>query len=751
MAIAIGCVSRNTNDVVDIMINDNGAVHLGRSSLDEYTNPPPTTSNLSGRTADVSGNARSLVDALHQLSQSIPTDVAYTFLNDGDADTTDITYRELEMRSQAIAARLQNKLKPGDRAALVYEPSIDYIAALIGCFSAGVVAVPVYPPDPMRIQRTVTRLKTILDDSNANWILTGVDEYRRFASLFAPTEVLNTSEISVEESCEFREQIITAETLAFLQYTSGSTGSPKGVMLTHANLMFNFEHIKKFDEQEAVAVSWLPMYHDMGLIGLVLQALQSGRRTVLMSPLSFVKRPFNWLKAISRYRAYATSGPSFAYELCVQKITDEEMEQLDLSSWTLACNGAEPIRADTMRRFTERFEPCGFRWETFYPCYGLAEATLIVSGGEKSAEPIIKSFDPASLDQNRVVEVGAFELSGREIVGCGKSVDGQTFSIVNPNDQTRCSEDQVGEIWVRGPGVAQGYWGNVDETNATYNAYVKHENGEPVDDGPHLRTGDMGFVLEGELFVTGRIKDLIIVRGRNHYPQDIERTVEKCHKSLRRDHGAAFSLGIDGDERLVVVQGIVRPKKIDLQQLFAEIRTELLHEHDLAPHAIVLVKCGEIPRTSSGKIQRNACRKLYLDGELQVVAQWNSESEKGVALAGASESGEAGTPAVGETESENISGDVAKGILGDLTLILSELKDGKLPSVLDGRTQLFADLNLESIDLVMLNEMIEQRYETVFPFQDFMAELGRKNQRDISIGQFVEFIRAYLQTMENSI
>ena len=219
----------------------------------------------------------------------------------------------------------------------------------------------------------------------------------------------------------------------------------------------------------------------------------------------------------------------------------------------------------------------------------------------------------------------------------------------------------------------------------------------------------------------------------------------------RRDHGAAFSLGIDGDERLVVVQGIVRPKKIDLQQLFAEIRTELLHEHDLAPHAIVLVKCGEIPRTSSGKIQRNACRKLYLDGELQVVAQWNSESEKGVALAGASESGEAGTPAVGETESENISGDVAKGILGDLTLILSELKDGKLPSVLDGRTQLFADLNLESIDLVMLNEMIEQRYETVFPFQDFMAELGRKNQRDISIGQFVEFIRAYLQTMENSI
>ncbi len=733
------------------MINDNGAVHLGRSSLDEYTNPPPSASNLPGRTSGVTGNARSLVDALHQLSQTIPTDVAYTFLNDGDTDTTDISYRELEMRSQAIAARLQSKLKPGDRAALVYEPSIDYIAALIGCFSAGVVAVPVYPPDPMRIQRTVTRLKTILDDSDANLILTGDDEYRRFASLFAPTEVMNTSEISVEESCEFRKEIITPETLAFLQYTSGSTGAPKGVMLNHSNLMFNFEHIKKFDEEDAVAVSWLPMYHDMGLIGLVLQALQSGRRTVLMSPLSFVKRPFHWLNAISQYRAYATSGPSFAYELCVQKITDEEMGKLDLSCWTLACNGAEPIRADTMRRFTERFEPCGFRWETFYPCYGLAEATLIVSGGEKAAEPIIKSFDAASLDQNRVVEVDAFDLSGREIVGCGTSVDGQSISIVNPKDLTRCPEDQVGEIWVQGPGVAQGYWGKVHETNVTFDAYVKHENGELGDDGPYLRTGDMGFVLDGELFVTGRIKDLIIVRGRNHYPQDIERTVEKCHKSLRRDHGAAFSLGVDGDERLVVVQGIVRPKKIDLQQLFAEIRTELLHEHDLAPHAIVLVKCGEIPRTSSGKIQRNACRKLYLDGELQVVAEWNSQLDKDVALNGASESESRGTPMVAEFDSAEITGCVAEGILADLTLILSDLKGGKLPPVLDGRTQLFADLNLESIDLVMLNEMIEQKYETVFPFQDFMAELGRKNQRDISIGQFVEFIKAYLERSENSI
>ncbi|MEE2639048.1 MAG: fatty acyl-AMP ligase [Planctomycetota bacterium] len=713
------------------MTDDQGTARVEREPYDRFYSTPTVSYAASQKPASKKLESRSLVHALADLAKTIPDDTAYTFLLDGDSDELNISYGDLDRKARSVAAHLQTILEPGDRAALVYEPSIEYIAALVGCFYAGVIAVPVYPPDPMRIQRTVTRLQAILSDSEADAILTGPEEHRRFASLLEAAQVVETTDIPLSLADEFRPVEITPDTLAFLQYTSGSTGVPKGVMLTHANLMFNFEHIRKFDEPDAVAVSWLPMYHDMGLIGLVLQALQSGRRTVLMSPLSFVKRPFHWLKAISRYRAYATSGPSFAYELCVQKISEEEMSQLDLSCWTLACNGAEPIRVDTMRRFSEKFAACGFRPEAFYPCCGLAEATLIVSGGEKDAQPDIRYFDAAKLDQNRVVEVPESAPQARAIVGCGHSVDEQEVAIVDPVSHQVCNEDEVGEIWVRGPGVAQGYWNNSVDSNATFNAYISDSA-----EGPFLRTGDLGFVQKRELFVTGRIKDLIIIRGRNHYPQDIERTVESCHKSLRRDHGAAFAVQVDGEEKLVVVQGVVRPRKLDLEQLFADIRTALLHEHELSPHAIVLVKCGEIPRTSSGKIQRRGCRQLFEEQELEVIAEWSAvsgEHEK------ASREGHNGQPLNGSPVAP-----VECPTLANLIAIVTDLKEGNVPEVLGRQTMLFADLNLESIDLVMLNEMIERKYETSFPFQDFMAELGRQNQRDISLGQFVDFIKQHL-------
>ena len=751
------------------MTDDRGTTRAERNSYEMFYSPSTVSYVSPSKTNKTNEEVQSLVHSLAHLAKTIPDDTAYTFLLDGNEDELNITYGELDLKARAIAARLQSMMNEGDRAALVYEPSIEYIAALVGCFYAGIIAVPVYPPDPMRIQRTVTRLKAILSDSQATTILTGPSERRKFASLLDASQILDTTEVESSEAASFEPVEIRQDTLAFLQYTSGSTGVPKGVMLTHANLMFNFEHIRKFDEENAVAVSWLPMYHDMGLIGLVLQALQSGRRTVLMSPLSFVKRPFHWLKAISKYRAYATSGPSFAYELCVQKIKDEEMKQLDLSCWTLACNGAEPIRVDTMKRFSEKFAACGFKPEAFYPCYGLAEATLIVSGGEKQEEPIIRHFDAKHLDQNRVIEVSEDHESARAIVGCGKSVEDQQIWIVDPESHQVCAEDEVGEIWVKGPGVAQGYWDKPQESNETFNAYVSD-----AAEGPFLRTGDLGFLQGEELFVTGRIKDLIIIRGRNHYPQDIERTVENCHKSLRRDHGAAFAVDVNGEEKLVVVQGVVRPQKLDIDNLFQEIRTALLHEHELSPHAIVLVKCGEIPRTSSGKIQRRACKQLFENDDLEIVAQYaadgsarsaeeksaeqktaeemnghsadhcNGHHVNGTSLNGSASLNGHGLNGHCNCGSVDESMSTSEQTLSDLALIVDDLKDGNVPENMGRQTMLFADLNLESIDLVMLNEMIEQKYATTFPFQDFMAELGRQNQRDISLGQFVDFIDGHL-------
>lgn len=697
-------------------------------------------SNSRRTLANAPAKQSSLVHALEELSSTIPTDIAYTFLPEGEDEEINITFRELAMRAQAVAARLQKLAHAGDRAALVYESSIEYIVALVGCFYAGIVAVPVYPPDPMRIRRTGARLRAILQDSQADIVLTSSSEAHRFGSYLEQAgHVVITDEISADDAMDYRRPKIGPETLALLQYTSGSTGRPRGVMLTHANLMFNFEHIKKFDEPDAVAVSWLPMYHDMGLIGLVLQVLQSGRRTVLMSPLSFVKRPVRWFKAISKYKAYATSGPSFAYDLCVQKISDEEMEGIDLSSWTLACNGAEPVRPDTMQRFAERFAPYGFRYETFYPCYGLAEATLIVSGGDKAATPIIKHFDSHELADNRVVPAAAGE--GRSIVGCGVSVDRQEIAIVDPATNVRCAPDQIGEIWVRGPGVAKGYWNSPDASAETFGATLTGEA------GTFLRTGDMGFLVDGELFVTGRIKDLIIVRGRNHYPQDIERTVESAHPALRRDHVVSFGVDVDDEERVVVVCGVMRAQKLNQQELFSAVRAVLAHEHELSPQAIVLVKGSEIPRTSSGKLQRRGCKDLYLRGELEIVGEWRCED-----FAGGAEPVQAVPVAIKSalTIEPLLNGHAAmqRSIVDVVVGIVRELKGYATSTPVTENSLLFADLAIESIDLVMLNELVERHYLRQFPFADFMAELGRLDQRDVSIGQFANFIRLQLEAEE---
>ncbi len=518
---------------------------------------------------------------------------AYLFLGDGEAETERLTWGELDGRARAIAAALRETVPPGGRALLLYPPGLEFVAAFFGCLYAGVVAVPAYPP---RLNdRSQSRLRSIARDAEPRAALTtssiaaaaGVISER--VPELACSRWIATDALASGGVTDFPEP--DPSSIAFLQYTSGSTAEPKGVMVTHANLAHNERMIgEAFGmDEESVVVGWLPVYHDMGLIGNVLQPLHAGARCVLMPPVSFLQRPRRWLEAIHRYRGTTSGGPNFAYELCLRKASPEG---LDLSSWRLAFNGAEPVRASTLERFAEVFAPAGFRREAFYPCYGLAEATLFVSGGDPG--------QAARIEPPRV--------------GNGHAWMDQRIVIADPETREELPPGAEGEIWIAGPSVAAGYWRNPEATERDFRACLADG------DGPFLRTGDLG-VLEGELFVTGRIKDLIILRGRNHYPQDVELTAERSHPDIHPGGGAAFSVEIAGEERLVLVQEVERHRDQDLDGVAEAVRRAVAEEHEVQPYEVVLVRSGTVPKTSSGKVQRHAARARYLSGELAVMAR----------------------------------------------------------------------------------------------------------------------------------
>jgi acyl-CoA synthetase (AMP-forming)/AMP-acid ligase II len=369
-------------------------------------------------------------------------------------------------------------------------------------------------------------------------------------------------------------------------------------------------------------VSWLPLYHDLGLIGGILQSIYAGFPIIFMSPVAFLQRPLRWLQAISRTRATVSGGPPFAYDLCVRKITPEQRATLDLSSWSQAVIGAEPVRYESLERFAAAFAPCGFRREAFHPCYGLAEATLLAAGGLKAAPPVVFTVQSAALEHDRVVAAPRAEKGAQTLVGYGQDLEGQEIVIAHPETQTRCSPDEVGEIWIAGPSVAQGYWNQPEDTERIFGAYLADTR-----EGPFLRTGDLGFLKDGELFVTGRLKDLIIVDGRNNYPQDVELTVEQSHPSLRPGCCAAFSVDIAGYEQLVILVEVerhyqpMRQHLPDTSEIVQAIRRAVAESHELRVYAVSLLKPGSIPKTSSGKIQRHACRVQFLTGNLHVIKE----------------------------------------------------------------------------------------------------------------------------------
>ena len=590
------------------------------------------------------------VDVLRARAQQTPERLAYAFLVDGEVgDEIRLTNSELDRRARAVATHLQSVAAPGDRVLLLYPQGVDYITGFLACLYAGMVAIPIFPP---RGKPTDMRIQLIAEDAASGLALTTDRIRTHFAHRLDHAPGLNqvnwvaTDTVAAELAGQWRVPQLDSESLAYLQYTSGSTGTPKGVMISHGNLLHNSEYTQGLWGYDASSsmVTWLPLFHDMGLIYGALQPLYMGFPCYMLSPAAFVQHPFRWLQAISHYRATHSGAPNFAYDLCVQKVTAEQRAQLDLSNWRMSLNAAEPVRADTFESFQTAFAPCGLPPHTVCHGYGLAEATLIVSGGRADRAPVFLDVRTDALEHDYVRPAGAAEAAAdasgtpdaaapadgspfpvastdtQRLVGAGLPGDDARVVIADPVTLGACGAGEVGEIWVSSPSVAQGYWQRPEATAETFGAHLSGTG-----DGPFLRTGDLGFMRAGEVFVTGRWKDLIIIRGSNYYPQDIELTVERSHPSLRpAGHGAAFSVTVDGDEKLVVIQEVERShlRRLAVDEVVAAIRQAVSSEHDLGVHSVVLLKTATVPRTSSGKIQRSTCRAAFLGGDLKAVAQW---------------------------------------------------------------------------------------------------------------------------------
>lgn len=574
---------------------------------------------------------RTLTDVLVQRADHYGDKVVFAYSCNGEDEPDQVSYRRLDHRARAIASALQRKGAAGARVLVLCPSGLDFIAAIFGCFYAGTVAIPVHPPVHSRL---ISRVASIVSDARADFVLTTFDVQDELKPVVdqlpdgASLEWYAVDTDVPDDANEWSPPQIDSESTAFVQYTSGSTGTPKGVHLTHANLLANLEDIAQVlgPDDDVRIVSWLPLHHDMGLIGAIFGVLYAGGTCYLMPPSAFIQRPMRWLETISRHRAAFSVAPNFAYELCVERSTPEERAALDLSSWTSALSGAEPVRVATMQRFAEAFGPAGFRREIFRPVYGLAEATLFVSGAtDRNAAPMERHLDGVALRENRIVPVTPEHPSAASVVGCGPVAANQRIVIVNPATRRQCGSDEVGEIWVAGGNVARGYWGKPAETEETFGAYVA-DTGQ----GPFLRTGDLGFLADGELFVAGRLKDVVIIRGRNYYPNDIEFTVQETHAGLMAGRGAVFSVEPEsgGPEQLIVVQEIDREKITDTDAVIGGIRTAITAEHEIHPHAVLLVDALRIPTTSSGKIRRRACRQKFVDGDLEAFAQWQAPANR---------------------------------------------------------------------------------------------------------------------------
>ena len=584
----------------------------------------------------------SLVDVLRSRAARQPDRQAFGWWGERGGVDSSLTYAALDEKARAIGATLQAKAAPRARALLLYPPGFDYVAAFYGCLYGDMIAVPAYPPEPTRLDRTLPRLRAIIADAQATVVLTSSAILAFVAPVLAHAPELGAlSWISTDpltDASGWSPPALAQDDLAFLQYTSGSTGTPKGVMLSHGNLLENAEVIRRAHDyhDRTRMVAWVPPYHDMGLIGSIIQPVYSGFPCTLMSPMTFLRRPLTWLQAITQIGATSSGAPNFAFDLCARKVTPEQRSKLDLSTWDVAYCGSEPVRADTLERFTRAFASCGFRRSSLYPCYGLAEATLIATGGKKGT---------------------GYAVNRAGAVSCGETLTGGDLAIVDPDRHTRCAPGTIGEIWLRSSSVASGYWNRPDETAHTFRACIEGEH------GTWLRTGDLGQVQHGELYVTGRLKELIIVRGLKHFPSDLEATIEQTQwhtPHFRPGGSAAFSAEAAGEERLFVVVEVERRQRerrgasapiverrrrtdrrarpfayrddietasFDPARVVRELRNAIAAQHGVEVAGVFLTRPGAVPKTSSGKKQRVLCRSLFLDALNQdLLHAWLTDS-----------------------------------------------------------------------------------------------------------------------------
>lgn len=647
-----------------------------------------------------------------------------------------ISYAGLWKEARALAGYMQDRcrIRAGDRVLLCYPPGLDFIVGLFACFAAGAIAVPAFPP---RRNRKASRIRSIVVDANARWALSTsavVEQLlgdREHDDLIG-VQLLATDDLTRRNINGWRRPKINGDSLGVLQYTSGSTGSPKGVMLQHQSLVANSQLILQgFDPSEqTVGCSWLPTYHDMGLVGGVMMPLYIGCVDVLCSPMTFLQRPARWLQGITKYGVTVSGGPNFAYQLCVDKVSEAEMAELDLSTWDIAFNGAEPIRAATLQAFAEKFEKVGFNPASMLPCYGMAETTLLVTAGPRDPRPILQSFDGKALDQKIVKPVVTGADNSRELVACGRVLCGEKVIIADPDTNRELPSDAIGEIWVQSPSVGLGYYRRDDATSHTFGATTADN------EGPFLRTGDLGFIYDDQLYVSGRLKDMIIVRGVNRYPQDIEETVEQASDVVQAGSVGAVAMEHDGREQLVIVAETVRLRDQDWDRHIQAIRRAITAEHELPPDAVYLVRNSSIPKTSSGKIQRHACLHAVRDGDLKLIAKWvrwEEEQSGSLRLADAApmmQAAAAGgrTGKVNETE-------VSKPIVEAIKVTIRQVA-GERARNLDLETNIVLDLGLDSLERLEIARKLERLFGGRFPEQ-VLDEIETIGQTALAVERYL--------------
>ncbi len=661
---------------------------------------------------------QNIIQRLKELAATRPNDVIYNYVEDEKKPPVSMTYAEVDAEAKKIASNLLATGKKGDRALMLYPAGLEFISAFYGCLYAGMVAVPAYPP---RKNQKISRLKSIISDADAAVVMTSQKAALVSKPLFEEDETLqglvwlesDSAALAAtdEKRVEAAFSAVEGSDLAFLQYTSGSTGNPKGVMISHGNLMSNMEVIYlscDYDEHTR-SVSWLPHFHDMGLMGGVIEPLYSGTEITFMAPAYFLQKPIRWIELISHNKATHIAGPNFAYDLCTEKVSEEDLKNLDMSHLKIALNGSEPVHAETLRRFTEKFSLCGFKSKAHYPSYGMAETTLLVTGGNADEEAIILNIDAADLQNGKITIRPSGAEGSQEMVSSGHSWTDHEVKIVDMKNFKVLEEDTVGEVWVCGSSIAQGYWKNPEKTEEDFHAYTAEK------EGPYLRTGDLAFEHEGELYICGRAKDLLIIRGKNYYPQDIEMAVSASHEALSQGGTAAFSLEIDEREQLVIVQEIQRThmRKFNEEEVLDAMIETIGVECELQVYDILLVRPGQVLKTSSGKIQRQANKQAYIDKTYKVLGELRKEStEKAVLVKTAS------APVVDENE------DAVTAWLRSEISTLTQTAREKVTTEKN-----FMVFGLDSLASVQLQDAIIEHFSIELPlmaFYDFptIAELA---------------------------